>query len=409
MGVSWERLFEGSRRRLRGSAIRDLLALTAQPDVISFAGGLPAPELFPVEAMRESFDRVLRDQGTAALQYGPSEGYLPLREYLAERLTGRGISVTPDTILITTGSQQALDLLGKVLLQRGSTLMVEAPSYVGALQAFTMHEPEYMPVHMDADGVLVDEARALIEAGHASVDLFYTVATFQNPSGVTMSHERRVAVLELSDRTGMPVVEDDPYGDLRFDGRPVPALRALPGGQDAVYLGTFSKTLAPGLRLGYAVGPRPLISRMVLAKQAADLHTDCLAQYAVLDYCLHNDVDAHIRRLSEVYGARRDAMLSAMQRAFPASCTWTRPAGGLFTWVTLPAGADATALLRASIARKVAFVPGGAFYTDGSGENMLRLNFSHSGPEKIEEGIKRLGEVFYELLPVAAQPATVVA
>ena len=409
MGISWERRFEGSGRRLRGSAIRDLLAVTAQPDVISFAGGLPAPELFPVEAIRQSFDRVMRDEGSSALQYGPTEGHLPLRQYLVQRLAERGIPSSVQEILITTGSQQALALLGTVLLDRGRKAMIEAPSYVGALQAFTLHEPTYMPVRMDADGLLTDEAEAVLAAGGDAVDMIYTVATFQNPSGVTMTLPRRQALLELSNRYGVPLVEDDPYGDLRFDGSPVPAFRALEGGQDAAYLGTFSKTLAPGLRLGYVVGPRQLIARMVIAKQAADLHTDSLSQRAVLDYCLQNDLDAHIIVLRDVYRVRRDAMLSALDRHFPSTCSWTRPDGGLFTWVTLPEGADATELLRAAVVQKVAFVPGAAFFTDGSGANTLRLNFSHPTPEKIEEGIRRLGGLLREQLESAQTAARPVA
>jgi len=401
MGINWEQVCEQSKRRLRGSAIRDLLAITTQPDIISFAGGLPAPELFPVAAVRESFDRVLRDHGADALQYGPTEGFLPLREWLAERLSARGMRATPDEILITSGSQQALDLLGIVLLQRGSTALVEAPSYVGALQAFALREPGYLPVPMDDDGMIVSEASGLLEARAGRVELIYTVATFQNPSGVTMSLARRQALLEVSDRFGVPLIEDDPYGDLRYDGTPVPAFRALAGGADAAYLGTFSKILAPGLRLGYIVAPQPLIRRLVLAKQGTDLHTDNLAQQAVHDFVRHNDIDQHIVRIRDVYRMRRDTMLAAMERYFPPSCAWTRPAGGLFTWVTLPESVNAAALLREAVGQKVAFVPGVGFFTDGSGTNTMRLNFSHAGPERIEEGIKRLGEAIAEHLALA--------
>jgi 2-aminoadipate transaminase len=359
--------------------------------VISFAGGLPAPELFPVEAIRESIDRVLRTDGAAALQYGPTEGHLPLREFIASRLQTRSLKAAPEEILITTGSQQALDLLGKVLLQRGSRVLIEAPSYVGALQAFTVREPEYVPVPMDDEGLITDDASRVLGASGAVPAFVYTVATFQNPSGVTMSLQRRTALLALSHEHELPVIEDDPYGDLRFDGHSVPPFRALDGGADAVYLGTFSKTLAPGLRLGFVVAPRPLINRLVLAKQAADLHTDSLAQRAVLDFCVNNDLDAQIKRLRDVYRERRDVMLASLDRYFPSSCRWTRPEGGLFTWVTMPEHANAVELLREAITRKVAFVPGNAFFTDGTGFNTLRLNFSHPSAEKIEVGIARLG------------------
>jgi 2-aminoadipate transaminase len=396
VSVDWERLFEGTEHRLRSSAIRDLLAVTAQPDVISFAGGLPAPELFPVAAVRESFDRVLRDQGAGALQYGPTEGHMPLREYLAAQLNARGIAATADQVLITTGSQQALHLVGEVLLGHGSSAMIEAPSYVGALQAFTLREPRYVPIAMDDEGMVAEQAGEWLARAARMPAFIYTVATFQNPSGVTMSLPRRASLLEIANRHGVPIVEDNPYGELRFEGDTVPSFRALPGGGDAVYLGTFSKVLTPGLRVGYAVAPRPLLARMILAKQAADLHTDSLSQRAVLDFCQHNDLAAHVETLRETYRERRQAMMAAMEKHFPGACRWTRPAGGLFTWVTLPDHLDATTLLREAVARKVVYVPGAAFFTDGSGANTLRLNFSHPNPDKIEEGIRRLGALFAE-------------
>ncbi len=399
MALSWDQLFEGSEKRLRGSAIRDLLAVTARPDIISFAGGLPAPELFPLDAVRESFDRVLRDDGRDALQYGATEGYQPLRVFLAERAVQRGMMVAPENVLVTTGSQQALLLLSLVLARPGLGVMIESPSYVGALQAFMLREPRFYPVPMDEHGILANEAEVILARPGVRIQLVYTVATFQNPSGVTMSLERRELLLEATNRYGVPIVEDDPYGDLRYSGQSVPPFLALRGGADAVYLGTFSKTLAPGLRLGYVIGPRPLIGQMVLAKQAADLHTDSLSQRALLDYCRHNDIDGHVSTLRDVYRERRDTMLATMDRCFPTSCHWTHPEGGLFTWLTLPEQSDATALLTEAVARKVAFVPGNAFFTDGSGANTLRLNFSHPKPAAIEDGIGRLGELLRERLP----------
>jgi 2-aminoadipate transaminase len=392
MGLPWETLLSEADRRLQGSAIRDLLAVTARPEVISFAGGLPAPELFPVDGLRASFDAVLRAEGAQALQYGPTEGHLPLREYLAQRLATRGIVASPEEILLTTGSQQALDLLGNVLVRPHARLVVEAPSYVGALQAFGAHDPAYLPVPMDGDGLCVDDLAGLLSAGGAA--LLYTVATFQNPSGVTMSTPRRAALLEVCARHGLPLIEDDPYSELRYGGPEVPPLRALPGGAETIYLGTFSKILAPGLRLGWVVAPRPLIARLVRAKQAADLHTDSLVQRAVLHYCTHADLAAQVARLRAVYGARRDAMLAALARYLPPGSRWTRPDGGMFTWVSLADGVDTRVLLQAALARGVAFVPGVAFYAAGSGGlSDLRLNFSHAKPETIEEGIRRLGTV----------------
>jgi len=414
MSVPWDLLLGDADRRLRGSDIRDLLAVTARPDIISFAGGLPAPELFPLDDLRAAFDAALREGGGSAVQYGPTEGYAPLRAYLAARLARRGIVATPDDILITTGSQQGLDLLGKVLLSPRATVLVEEPSYVGALQAFAAYGPRVAGVPMDDAGLQVDHVDAALTTrgrdplGHDNPAVLYTIPTFQNPSGLTMSLRRRAALIELCAARRLPVIEDDPYGELRYEGEDTPPLRALPGGEETVYLGTFSKILAPGLRLGWVVAPRPLMARLVRAKQGADLHTDTLAQRAVLQYCLHADLDGHIARLRRAYRERRDAMLAALARYLPPEARWTRPEGGLFLWVTLPAGVDTRALLAGALERGVAFVPGAAFHAaraGGPGEpgepggRSLRLNFSHADPERIDDGIRRLGEVVAEPLP----------
>jgi 2-aminoadipate transaminase len=304
--------------------------------------------------------------------------------------------VTADDILVTTGSQQALDLLGKVLLPRGAHVLVEAPSYVGAVQSLMVQEPRFIPVPMDAEGMVVAQAREALARMGVRPSLCYTVATFQNPTGVTMSEARRASLVAFSQEAGMPVIEDDPYGELRYEGAAAPPMRSLSGGEDSIYLGSFSKILAPGLRVGFVVAPRLLLNRLIMAKQAADLHTDSLAQRAILHFCLHNDLDAHVRELRTVYGARRNAMLASLARHFPAAARWTMPHGGLFTWVTLPEGVDAVELLRVAVSRKVAFVPGSAFFTDGSGRNCLRLNFSHTAPDVIEEGVARLGAAVAE-------------
>ncbi|HVA92979.1 MAG TPA: PLP-dependent aminotransferase family protein [Chloroflexota bacterium] len=392
MGLPWERLLAVSDGRMRSSAIRDLLAVTMQPEVISFAGGLPASDFFPVDGLRASFDAVIREQGAAALQYGPTEGHPALRAWVVEHLARRGIHTSVAEVLITTGSQQALDLLGKALLAEGSPLAVEAPSYVGALNAFLPHQPKFVPVPMDDQGLRVDLLDAALDHAGAPAALLYTVATFQNPSGCTMSLPRRHALISVATKRALPIVEDDPYGELRFAGEDVPPLRALPGGEETIYLGTFSKILAPGLRVGWVVAPRPLIERLVMAKQAADLHTDSLAQRALLHYCTHNDLAAHVEQLRLVYRERRDAMLDALARHLPSEARWTTPEGGLFVWVTLPPGVDSAALLRAALLQKVAFVPGGAFHVDGGGAGSMRLSFSHASPPSIEEGVRRLGE-----------------
>lgn len=411
MGLDWDTLLSGATRRLHSSAIRDLLAVTAQPDVISFAGGLPAPEGFPVEALRESFDAVLRDDGAAALQYGPTEGYLPLRVYLAECMADRGIDASPEQVLITSGSQQALDLIGKALLSPGDTVLVEAPSYVGALQSLTGREVRYQTVHMDQEGLIVEQATRMLEAAAGDAGdmprLLYTIPTFQNPSGVSMSRARREALLELAAHYGLPIIEDDPYSELRFGGKAAPALRALPRGEDTIYLSTFSKILAPGLRIGWMVAPRPLLAKLTLAKQGADLHSDSLVQRAILHYCRHHAIQETTAPLRDLYRARRDAMLDALARYFPAGARWTHPDGGLFLWVSLPEGIDCkTLLLQAVAQQRVAFVPGAAFYVDGSGANSMRLSYSVVDPATIEEGIRRLALVIEQHLGEHPQPVS---
>ncbi len=423
MGVPWDALLGDADHRLRSSDIRDLLAITARRDIISFAGGLPAPDLFPIDDLRAAFDAALREGRGSALQYGPTEGYAPLRAYLAACLARRGIVAEPDDILITTGSQQGLDLLGKVLLSPRATVLVEEPSYVGALQAFAAYGPRVVSAPMDDEGLRVDRVAAaltaltalerdpLIPGDEVRARVLYTIPTFQNPSGLTMSVRRREALIDLCAARWLPLVEDDPYGELRYEGADLPPLRALPGGEETVYLGTFSKILAPGLRLGWVVTPRPLMARLVLAKQGADLHTDALAQRAVLQYCLHADMDGHIARLRRVYRERRDAMLAALALYFPAEARWTRPKGGLFIWVMLPEGVDTRALLAAALERGVAFVPGSAFHAThdgGQGGRSLRLNFSHADPDRIDDGLRRLGEVVAATLATnQARPALV--
>jgi 2-aminoadipate transaminase len=392
--LNWTGLMARTGRTARASEIRDLLAVTERPDMISFAGGLPAPELFPVARLRAALDAVLREEPVAALQYGPTQGQAALRSLIAGRLARRGVECSPDEVLITTGSQQALDLLGRVLACPGLPVVVESPTYIGALQAFGAQQVEFVPAPVDAGGLLVDRLRSVLERGRAAGRphpcLLYTVPTFQNPAGVTMPAERRLDLLDCSREWSLPVVEDDPYWALRYDGEETPPLRGLPGGEDVLHLGTFSKVLSPGLRLGWVVAPRPVIERLVLAKQGADLHTDSLAQRAALRFCRDNDLDAHVASLRAAYRERRDAMLAALAELMPAGTTWTVPAGGMFTWVTLPAGLDARAVLAEAVALGVAFVPGDAFHVDGGGTSAARLNFTASGPAEIREGVRRL-------------------
>jgi 2-aminoadipate transaminase len=395
-GLNWSALLERSGRAPRSSAIRDLLAVTERPDVVSFAGGLPAPELFPAEGLRAAFAGVLAEDAAGALQYGPTQGHRPLRELVAERLGRRGIACEADDVVVTTGSQQGLDLVGRVLAGRGMEVLVESPSYVGAIQAFSAREVSLVACPGDERGLRVDLLRERL-GGRPGPAFLYTVPTFQNPSGGTMALERRRELLACSRDRGLPLVEDDPYSELRYDGSPVPALRALPGGEDVLHLGTFSKIISPGLRLGWVVAPRPVRERLVLAKQGVDLHASEVVQRAVVRFCRDHDLDAHVRTLCGAYRQRRDAMLAALDELMPAGATWTRPEGGMFVWVTLPEGFDSVALLAEAVRRRVAFVPGTAFHAGGGGTRSLRLNFTNSRPETIREGVGRLAAALDEL------------
>jgi 2-aminoadipate transaminase len=400
--TSWGDRFALRTQRMTSSMIRELLKLTAAPEIISFAGGLPAPEVFPVEEVKLAVERVLAEHGPESLQYSTTEGYLPLRELLVRHMARYGIEVTPANVLITTGSQQALDLVGKLFINSGDRILVEEPTYLGALQAFTSYQAQYLAVPIDDQGVRLEELEQALRAGPK---FLYILPNFQNPAGVTLSLERRRRLVELASHYGAPIVEDDPYGQLRYQGEHLPPLvecdaqsrRANGGGRafrgDVIYLGTLSKTLAPGLRIGWVVAPEEVMARLVQMKQGTDLHTPTFTQMVAYEVARGGFLDRHVRRIREVYGERLEVMLAALQRYFPSAARWTRPEGGLFLWVTLPGGMDSTALLTDAIAQQVAFVPGRAFYPCGGGERTLRLNFSYCRPETITEGIRRLGEV----------------
>lgn len=395
---------------MTSSAIRELLKLTADPGIISFAGGLPAPEVFPVAEVAAAADRVLGMHGAAALQYSTTEGYLPLRELLVRHMGRYGIAVGPDNVLITSGSQQALDLVGKLFLNPGDRVLTEAPTYIGAIQAFTAYQAHCLTVPIDDDGLRVDVLEQALRAGPK---FLYVLPNFQNPAGVTISLERRRRLIELASHYGTPIVEDDPYGQLRYEGEHLPPIvkidaefhgcangeRAFRGG--VLYLGTLSKTLAPGLRLGWIVAPEEVVRRLVQMKQGTDLHTGTFVQMLAYETARGGFLDGHVRRIRKVYGERRDAMLAALEREFPAEVRWTRPEGGLFLWVTLPRGIDSSAVLQDALREKVAFVPGASFFPDGGGEESFRLNFSYCRPEVIEEGIRRLGVVVRRRVPGA--------
>ncbi|MFJ6571656.1 PLP-dependent aminotransferase family protein [Streptomyces sp. NPDC091292] len=373
-----------------GSPVRDILAVTARPEVINFAGGLPAPELFDSEGVAAAFQDVLARTPARALQYATTEGEPTLRTALAERTTARGLTTAPDDLLVTTGSQQGLSLLATVLVEPGDTVLVETPCYLAALQAFAYAGARVVPVPCDGDGIDPDALDALVAAHRPK--LLYAVPTFQNPTGRTLPGERRAAIASVAARRGLWIVEDDPYGELRFEGERVPWIASYPGAEDrTVLLGTFSKVMAPGLRLGWLRAPDAVRRACVVAKQAADLHTPTVNQLAAARYLADRDLDAHVVRVARAYGERRDAMLGGLEGALPGGATWSRPSGGMFLWARLPEGYDSAALLASVVAHDVAYVPGAPFYAGAPDPRTLRLCFVTHTPDEIRVGLGRLG------------------
>jgi 2-aminoadipate transaminase len=384
--IEWR--FSERAAQLQSSFIREILKITQRPDIISFAGGLPSPATFPVDAMKIAFDKVLTNQGKTALQYGPTDGYAPLRQWIADSLSSANTKILPEQILMTSGSQQALDLVGKVLIDEGSRVLVETPSYLGALQAFSVYRPEFVSVETDDHGLV---PHSVTEAGEGA-RLLYALPNFQNPTGRSLSIERRQELVETCARLRLPLIEDDPYGALSYRGEPLPKMLTMnPDG--IIYMGSFSKILTPGIRLGYVVSPLALSRRLELAKQASDLHTSQLTQMMVYEVIKDGFLDTHIPTIRTLYGNQCQAMLNAMNEFFPPSVNWTKPEGGMFIWVTLPQQIDAMALLDEAIAAKVAFVPGAPFYANNPETNTLRLSFVTVPPEKIREGIATLGRL----------------
>ena len=403
MKTPWEYRYAQRTQRMGSSAIRELLKYTENPDIISFAGGLPAPDVFPVEEFASACERVLREQGAIALQYSTTEGYLPLREMIARHSANYGIKITPENVLITSGSQQALDILGKIFIDPGDRILVESPTYLAAIQAWKPYGAEFITVPMDKDGMDTDRLEEALRVGPKFI---YVLPNFQNPTGVTLSLERRHKLLELADQYGVPIVEDDPYGQLRFEGEHLPSIVVLDSQfRDAntpcyrgnvIYLSTFSKTLAPGIRLGWVIAPPEVIRKLVEAKQGCDLHTATFNQMVAYEVSRGGFLDRHIHLIRKVYGERRDLMLAAMDRFFPPEVDWTHPQGGLFLWGTMPAYIDAADLLTTCLERKVAFVPGEPFHPDGGGKNTMRINFSNATHDEIQEGISRIGSAIDE-------------
>lgn len=380
---------------MKASEIRELLKLTQKPEVISFAGGLPAPELFPVEEMKKASQKVLTEMGTAALQYGPTEGYTPLREKITKRMAKVHVDVTVDNILITSGSQQGLDFVAKAFINPGDVIICESPTYLGAINAFKAYEPRFVEVPTDDEGMILEELeKALKENENAK--FIYVIPDFQNPSGKTWSIERRKGLVELANKYNVAIVEDNPYGELRFEGEIFPALQHYDTEGRVIFLGTFSKILTPGLRIGWISAHPEVLSQFIKIKQGADLQSSTTAQMEINQLLEDFDLEEHIERLKVVYKKRKDLMVKTMEEEFPEGVTWTDPEGGLFTWVVLPKHLNARELAIKALEKNVAYVPGGAFFPNGGNENTFRVNYSNMDEERIVEGVKRLGEVLRE-------------
>ena len=382
-------------RYLEASIIREILKFSSQPGVISFAGGLPAAELFPLEQLKKVAGEVIDSYGPGVFQYSLSKGIVELRQLLADRATAEKTPSTIDNILITSGSQQGIELLARAFIDPGDYVLTENPTYVGALQAFNYYQARYVTIDMDEKGMMIDRVEDRIKQYNPK--LIYTVSNFQNPTGITMSEDRRIRLCELAAAYNIPIVDDNPYGDVRFSGRTMPTLKSF-GGDEVIALRTFSKTLAPGLRIAWMNGPRWIIDQFEKVKQCADLHTSTFGQYLVYEFLRQGMLEPHIEKVIVDYRKKRDIMLQAMEDEFPDGVTWTHPDGGLFLWVTLPKGISTKELFPKAVEQKVAYVPGQPFYPHGENQNSLRLNFSTMSGELIVEGIRRLGKLFGEAL-----------
>ncbi len=375
------------------SFVREILKLTQMPEIISFAGGLPNKVYFPVDAVRKATDKVLTEHGREVLQYTTTEGYDPLREIIAARYRAKGLDVTKDDILIVSGSQQALDLAGKAFLDTGDPIVIEKPGYLGAIQAFSIFSPTFHEVSLNPDGIDTAELEAALKKYKPK--FFYATPNFQNPSGLTYGLENRKNTADVLKRNDGVIIEDDPYGEIRFLGEDMPPIKKF-APDNGILLGSFSKIVAPGLRIGWACAPKPVMEKLVIAKQAADLHTNFFAQRVLCQYLQDNNIDEHIEKIRAGYLAQRTAMVNAMAEFFPENITYTQPEGGMFLWVTLPEGFSAMELFDIAVKYKVAFVPGEPFYADGRKSNSMRLNYTCSDEKTITDGVKRLSAAIRE-------------
>lgn len=393
--MSMETLLSEGIKATPPSFVRSILKAASEPGVISFAGGLPNPVSFPQEALLNSMERIVDTYGSQVFQYSITAGLPELRQYIADRYHRIfGLNLTIDNIIITTGSQQALDLIGKVLLDKGDGVIVERPTYLAAIQAFSMQQPTFYPVALTEEGM---DPEGLADALQNPVKFVYAIPDFQNPTGLTYSAGNRERIYEILKKYEIVLIEDDPYGELRFEGERLPYIGAgkLP---NSILLGTFSKTVTPGMRIGFLISEnKELLKHIAVAKEASDLHTNIFAQYVIWDYLKNNDLDLHIAKITELYRKQAHAMTEAMDRYFPSTVKYTRPRGGMFLWVTLPEGVSAMSLFPRALEKKVAFVPGDPFYTDAKNTNAMRLNYTNADSKTIEEGIRRLGDLLREL------------
>jgi len=387
--------FSNRMELLKASEIREILKLTQQPDIISFAGGLPAPELFPIAEMEKVSVKVLQEMGIEALQYSPTEGYAPLREKIASRMAKVGVDTVADEVLIISGSQQGLDFSGKIFLNPGDVVVCESPSYLGAINAFKAYECQFLEIDTDDNGMIMEDLEAKL-AKTENAKMIYVIPDFQNPSGRTWSLERRERLLEIASQYDLPIVEDNPYGELRFEGEIPPSLRSLDKEGRVIFLGSFSKTFCPGLRLGWVNADPELLEKYIFVKQGSDLQTSSMSQRELNMFMDDYDLDAHIEKIKVVYKKRRDLMMETIKKEFPAEAKFTYPEGGLFTWVELPEHINTRDLMVKAVENKVAFVPGGSFFPSGDKENAMRINYSNMPEDKIVEGITRLGALLKE-------------
>jgi 2-aminoadipate transaminase len=386
--------FARRMNKIPKSFVREILKVTEEPDIISFAGGLPNPLSFPVEGIKNATSKVLDNEGDKALQYSTTEGYGPLREFVAQRYARQGLKVSKNDILITNGSQQCLDLVGKVFLDQNDGVIMERPTYLAAIQAFGLFEPKFHSVPLMEDGVDTEALENLLE--NEGIKLFYSVTSFQNPTGITYSKEKRCEVANILKKYDTVLVEDNPYGEIRFMGEDIPPIKAqLP---DSILFGTFSKIVSPGMRMGWILAPPEIMDKLVTAKQASDLHSNYFTQRVVYQYLQDNNVDEHIQKIRNLYKSQRDQMVSSIKEYLPSGVKHTEPEGGMFLWVTLPEGMSSMELLEFSMEEKVAFVPGETFYTENPELNTMRLNFSNCCEDEIVEGMQRLGRAIEKLI-----------